>query len=1208
MPTFTPSAGWFSAATPPIDAEHEKIVSTEPTVSQPTAPPVVRKFRSRGPVSMLRRNPLGGLTATAAKSNDSVEMTETPIAPREDGPPRKDPVSQPDESVSPPKAARQEAESTDTFGDEKIPVVEKPKLDKEAPDSEAHLPAAPKAGMATGGKKEREGPGGCSSVSKAPVQKRSAKRKRQSGGASGPPRTRKCRTKANEAKAKPSANKRGGEAAPSAAGAAGGDGPRIVSNNFVYQNLKHKGHAKSNKHVEKMKRKIGMDNKGRIKEGGSAKSAILNAGRTAGLRRRGGQQVGGYTKAQRARLRRIELAQDMLKSRQLADQRLTRGKDDDGADDLEGRGATPARNTVFSASVDVAKLDRLMEERAKKREGGQEDESTRPQSATRSNERVELPCVPSDEELQTMLREEFGHTGGFRPGQREAIEALLGGASCLVVLPTGQGKSLIYQFIARIYRKYLGDRGGVTVVVSPLISLMADQLRQLPSCVRGATINSTMTPYEMDAVLLGAAHGEVDLLLVAPERLLMWSFQNALPFVNLVAIDEAHCISEWSHSFRPAYQRITGVIRRQLRPAHLLALTATATSRTISSVVNILGGIDVTVRADGVVEKTLESVQTQQEETERGSMVLRRNLRLSGSPTLNPLQSLLELLHTSEYRPLSSIIVYVAYQWQTEQVARLLCQRGVRAGAYHGGMSSIERNEVQEAFVRGGGQAAAGGIQVIVATVAFGMGIDKADVRAVVHMALPRSLESYVQETGRCCRDGFEFGLCHVLICHADYARLRRAVFSDSLDPLSVGSLIGRVLFAPPQDPATVDKVETFGSCCCVAAPAHDEAALHFTFVDEKQGARELDCGKEQLTFLLGLLESAGQGVRGVFHGFPSKVKLRFFSRDPESIVREDAFMRALLAPEESGPIAETTEATSAALGTDEEAIAITVPCRAGVYTIDTRLALPTLASTSGYASITPPEFMRRLHDAQRKWHFAVEKQDYGHVVVMTGNSRGAEPDQLTVTAVRDLAVSLISQVRKHQDHQLVKVDACYLVLRRIAANDNKKDPLFGHRLVQNYFSLASEGCEEEVLLTLADGDRAELRKILGPAAVPHEQGDISERTVKDWEGDENYGSDFNWVRGDLEGLLSCGMLRTIDPGVYSTKDGAEPFWMDESLWQAPPQCAVRTRATRVQGIPSPTYPTKSWKDTSYWGRHEALPFDVLTSMIAAAIRGWQLR
>ncbi|KAF4706022.1 hypothetical protein FOZ63_017543, partial [Perkinsus olseni] len=112
MPTFTPSAGWFSAATLPIDAEHEKIVSTEPTASQPPAPPVVRKFRSRGPVSMLRRNPLGGLTATAAKSGDSKEMTETPTAPREDGPPRKEPVSQPDERVNPPKAAGQEAERT----------------------------------------------------------------------------------------------------------------------------------------------------------------------------------------------------------------------------------------------------------------------------------------------------------------------------------------------------------------------------------------------------------------------------------------------------------------------------------------------------------------------------------------------------------------------------------------------------------------------------------------------------------------------------------------------------------------------------------------------------------------------------------------------------------------------------------------------------------------------------------------------------------------------------------------------------------------------------------------------------------------------------------------------------------------------------------------------------------------------------------------
>ncbi|KAF4656845.1 hypothetical protein FOL47_008724 [Perkinsus chesapeaki] len=1165
MPTFTPSVGWFTSAEP-APREAEAVAPARPVVVGHISPPVSRRSRSRGPISLASRKPL----------------------PRQQPRPQEDKQQPAMVEAIPTK----ELSATRTYSTKASPP--KQKIENEARN---RAQAAANRSGADNLQVEKDMSAAVERSYNQPsvtVVKKPVKRKRQSGGrgVSGPPKARMRTTKAprkavdeNDIAAKPAE----GTAAAVAAPTPSSEGGRLVSNNFVYQNLKHKGHSKSNKHVEKMKRKIGMDSKGRMKHGGSAKGAILNGGKAA-LRRRGGQRIGGYTKAQRARLRRIELAQEMLKSRQLADQKLSRGSTEDRMEDLEERGSGEARNTVFSESVDVAKLDIMMEERLKKKEAGEAECGQPVAGSVRTVEAVELPTVPTSEELDKMLREEFGHRDGFRPGQKEAIQALLGGSSCLVILPTGQGKSLIYQIIARIYRKQLGLRGGVTVVVSPLISLMADQLRQLPSCVRGATINSTMTPYEMDAVLLGAAEGEIDLLLVAPERLLMWSFQNALPLVNLVAIDEAHCISEWSHSFRPAYQRITGVIRRQLRPAHLLALTATATSRTISSIVHILGGIDVTVRADGVVEERLDDDTMDQEES--SSMVLRKNLRLSGSVTLNPLQSLLELLHTSEYRPLSSIIVYVAYQWQTEQVARLLCQRGVRAGAYHGGMSSIERNEVQEAFIRGAG-AAGGGIQVIVATVAFGMGIDKSDVRAVIHMALPRSLENYVQETGRCCRDGFEFGLCHVLICHQDYARLRRAVFSDSLDPLSVGSLLGRVLFGEPQDPTDTDRIEPFGSCTCVD-PARGAAPIRFTFVDEKQGARELDCSREQLTFLLGLLETAGQGVRGVFHGFPSKVKLRFFSKDPETIARSDPFMRALMAPEEltSSPSSE---------GASEKLINICVPCRTGVYTIDTRSALPTLAVTSGYASITPPEFMRRLHDAQRKWHFAVEKQDYCHVVVI-GND-ASKPEGFDSNVARQLAVSLISQVRKHQDHQLVKVDACYLVLKRIAANDNKVDPLFGHRLIQTYFSLASEGREEEVLLTLADGDRSELRKILGPAAVPHEQIHTNERTVEDWETDGNYGGDFNWVRADLKGLLSGGMVTGVGPSIFDDSE-EEPFWMDDALW-SPSAAATPTSIARImQGIPSPTYPTKVWKDNSFWGKHEALPFDVLTSMISATMRG----
>jgi len=329
-----------------------------------------------------------------------------------------------------------------------------------------------------------------------------------------------------------------------------------------------------------------------------------------------------------------------------------------------------------------------------------------------------MPTVSPDALLAALER----HWGSreFRPRQREIIEAVLQGRDVAVVMPTGAGKSLCYQMPALFL-------AGTAVVVSPLIALMKDQVERLnQSGIRAAALNSATPPAEQRQILREARQGAVRLLYIAPERLLREDTIELLKQIPVCyyAIDEAHCISEWGHEFRPDYRRLHEL--RALRPqAPILALTASATSRVRHDILRQLGMRDPL--------KFIRSFE-------------RPNLRyLAGKTDARGQWRLLQAALAAHAG--SSVIVYASTIALVEQTARKLNEVGVGAVAYHAQMPPEERRAAQDRWMEGKPSVLAG-------TIAFGMGIDKPDVRAVIHLSLPKSLEQYYQEAGRAGRDG----------------------------------------------------------------------------------------------------------------------------------------------------------------------------------------------------------------------------------------------------------------------------------------------------------------------------------------------------------------------------------------------------------------------------------------------------------------------
>jgi ATP-dependent DNA helicase RecQ len=344
------------------------------------------------------------------------------------------------------------------------------------------------------------------------------------------------------------------------------------------------------------------------------------------------------------------------------------------------------------------------------------------------------PSVRPSVRAREALKATFGYDA-FRPGQAAIIEAVLSGRDCIGVMPTGAGKSLTYQLPARLL-------GGTTLVISPLISLMKDQVDALGELgVRATFLNSTLEPGERARRVEALRRGEFELVYAAPEGLVA-SVGGVLRQVrlSLIAVDEAHCISQWGHDFRPAYRNLSG-LRKRFGEVPILALTATATPEVMRDIVQQLG--------------------MQSPARYRGSF-FRKNLRLfaykkGGDSGLNVRESIVRLARA---RPRESGIVYCLSRKSVETIADFLVRSGVSARAYHAGMDPDTRARAQDAFRRDD-------VDVIVATVAFGMGIDKSNIRYVIHRDMPRSIEGYYQEIGRAGRDGVESD-CVLFYSYAD--------------------------------------------------------------------------------------------------------------------------------------------------------------------------------------------------------------------------------------------------------------------------------------------------------------------------------------------------------------------------------------------------------------------------------------------------------
>jgi ATP-dependent DNA helicase RecQ len=334
----------------------------------------------------------------------------------------------------------------------------------------------------------------------------------------------------------------------------------------------------------------------------------------------------------------------------------------------------------------------------------------------------------------SILKETFGYDT-FRPLQREVIENVMARRDTLAVMPTGGGKSLCYQIPSLLFN-------GLTVVVSPLISLMKDQVEQLRAAgVPSLFLNSSLSPQEYQENMEYVKRGEVKLLYVAPETLLTPRILSLLAGLNVdcLTIDEAHCISEWGHDFRPEYRQLVEV-RKRFPNAVCLALTATATSR---------------VRQD--IRSTLKFATT----NEFVASFNRENLYIEVIPKRDPIRQTMDMLE--RYKDQSGII-YCFSRKQVDELAGVLASKGYSIRPYHAGLEDIERRRNQEAFIRDDAQ-------IIVATIAFGMGINKPNVRFVIHYDLPKSIEGYYQEIGRAGRDGLP-AHCLLLYSYADVAKL----------------------------------------------------------------------------------------------------------------------------------------------------------------------------------------------------------------------------------------------------------------------------------------------------------------------------------------------------------------------------------------------------------------------------------------------------
>lgn len=362
------------------------------------------------------------------------------------------------------------------------------------------------------------------------------------------------------------------------------------------------------------------------------------------------------------------------------------------------------------------------------------------------------------DEAHDILRAKFGFEQ-FRPGQEAVIRCLLAGRSAGAIFPTGSGKSLCYQLPSLLLP-------GLTLVVSPLLALMKDQIDALRrKGIEAERLDSSLAEDDYRRVTEDIRSGGVKLLFVAPERLGNERFLNLIRGrrISLLAIDEAHCISAWGHNFRPDYLKLADAAKA-LGVERVLALTATATPRVSADMAEAFDIAPEDITNTGFYRGNLELRVTACRDEERAALLVRK----------------------LKERPPGPTIVYVILQRHAEELAQTLKEAGFAAGAYHAGMASAKRVAIQEDFMEGR-------LPIICATIAFGMGIDKADIRYVYHYHLAKGFESYLQEIGRAGRDG-KPSVCELFACPDDATTLENFVYGDTPDPANLRGLLEELL------------------------------------------------------------------------------------------------------------------------------------------------------------------------------------------------------------------------------------------------------------------------------------------------------------------------------------------------------------------------------------------------------------------------------